>query len=179
MPDEPEVLGLLALMLLTSRGAPPGRRSDGSLVLLPDQDRTAWDRALVDEGQQIVRGLLRRNQPGPYQLQAAIAAVHSDAPTAGDTDWGQIVALYDHLLVLAPTPVVALNRAIAIAEVDGPDVALALVDALDLDSYYLFHSTRAALLARLGRDAEARSAYQTAIALTDNEAERALLTARL
>ncbi len=175
MPDEPEVLGLLALMLLSDARRPARVGSDGSLVRLPDQDRSLWRRDLVDEGQSLVRACLRRNRPGPYQVQAAIAAVHSDAASARDTDWAQIVQLYDHLLVLAPTPVVALNRAIAVAEVSGPAAALAILDGLDLPGYYLFHSVRADLLCRAGRDAEAVAAYDAALALTDNEAERALL----
>jgi RNA polymerase sigma-70 factor (ECF subfamily) len=176
MPDEPEALGLLALMLLTEARRPARTTADGALVLLRDQDRARWNRGLVDEGQDLVRRCLRRNQPGPYQLQAAINAVHSDAATAADTDWGQIVALYDHLLRLAPSPVVALNRAVAVAEVDGPGAALAIVDGLDLQTYHVFHAVRADLLRRLGRPAEARQAYDKAIAATDNEAERRFLT---
>ena len=178
MPDEPEVVGLLALMLLTESRRAARVGTDGSLVPLPEQDRTQWRRDLVDEGQSLVRACLRRNAPGPYQVQAAIAAVHSDAATAADTDWAQILALYDHLLLLAPTPVVALNRAIAVAEVDGPGPALVIVDGLDLDGYYLLHASRADLLQRLGREDDARAAYDRALALTDNTAERALLTSR-
>ncbi len=178
MPDEPEVLGLLALMLLTESRRAARVAQDGSLVTLPEQDRTLWRRDLVDEGQALVRACLRRDQPGPYQLQAAIAAVHSDATTAADTDWHQILALYDHLLALAPTAVVALNRAVAVAEVHGPRAALDVVDQLDLAGYHLFHATRADLLARLGRDGEALAEYDSALAGTDNAAERALLTAR-
>jgi RNA polymerase sigma-70 factor (ECF subfamily) len=178
MPDEPEVMGLLALMLLTESRRPARMAADGALVLLPEQDRSLWRRDLVEEGQTLVRACLRRNAPGPYQLQAAIAAVHSDAATATDTDWRQIVELYDHLLQLAPTQVVALNRVIAVAEVDGPGPALEIVDSLDLDGYYLLHATRADLLERLGRQDEARAAYDRALGLTDNAAERALLTAR-
>ena len=147
-------------------------------MLLPDQDRTLWDRQLIAEGQSLVRTCLRRNQPGPYQIQAAINAVHSDAPTAADTDWGQILALYDQLLAFAPTPVVALNRAVALAEVKGPAAALAEVDALDLGQYHLFHSTRADLLRRLGRHAEAADAYERAGELAANAAERAFLVER-
>jgi RNA polymerase sigma-70 factor, ECF subfamily len=182
MPDEPEVHGLLALLLLVeSRRAARVSPVDGSLVRLADQDRSRWSRALIEEGQELVRGCLRRNQPGPYQIQAAIAAVHSDAPTAADTDWSQIVALYDQLLAFSPTPVVTLNRAIAVAEVAGPAVALADVDGLAdaLGGYHLFHATRGDLLERLGRAAEAADAYRTARSLTDNEAEQALLDARL
>jgi RNA polymerase sigma-70 factor, ECF subfamily len=147
-------------------------------VLLADQDRGRWDRDRIAEGQAIVRRCLRRNQPGPYQVQAAINAVHSDAPTAAATDWRQILALYDQLLALAPSPVVALNRAVAVAEVEGPEAALALVDGLDLDGYRLFHAIRADLLRRLGRDAEAVLAYEAAIARTGNATERAFLERR-
>jgi RNA polymerase sigma-70 factor, ECF subfamily len=175
MPDEPEVLGLLALMLLTESRRAARTSADGSLVLLADQDRTRWDRALIAEGQDLVRRCLRRGQPGPYQIQAAINAVHSDAPIAAATDWGQILKLYDQLIAVAPGPVVALNRAVTVAEVDGPAAALALVDDLDLDGYYLFHAIRADLLRRLGRPAEAAGAYAAAIARTGNEAERAHL----
>src|SRR5215471_18043496 len=132
MPDEPEVAGLLALLLLTEARRASRIGEDGSLVLLAEQDRSRWDRAAIDEGHQIVRWCLARNQPGPYQLQAAIGAVHADAATAPATDWSQILALYDQLLAMAPTPVVALNRAVAIGEVHGPAAALALVDQLDL-----------------------------------------------
>jgi len=175
MPDEPEVDGLLALLLLTESRRASRTRSDGSLVLLGEQDRTRWDRALIGEGQAIVRPCRRRNQPGPYQLQAAINAVHADASTIEETDWTQILALYDQLLEVAPTPVVALNRAIAIGELQGPEAALALVDELDLDTYYSFHATRADLLRRLGRHAEAASAYETAAALAPTETEREFL----
>jgi RNA polymerase sigma-70 factor, ECF subfamily len=175
MPDEPEVAGLLALLLLTESRRASRTRTDGALVLLSEQDRTQWDRALIEEGQAIVRRCLRRNQPGPYQLQAAINAVHADAPTFADTDWSQIVALYDQLLVIAPTPVVALNRAIAIGEVHGPAVALALVDELDLDNYHLFHATRADLLRRLGRHTEAAAAYEHAATMAPTDAERDFL----
>src|ERR671937_2509149 len=147
----------------------------GDLVLLADQDRWRWDRKLIAEGQELVRRCLRRNQPGPYQIQAAINAVHSDAPTAADTDWRQILQLYDQLLAVAPSPVVALNRAVAVAEVEGPEAALALVDGLDLGGYHLFHAIRADLLRRLGRDAEAAAAYAAAIARAENAAERAFL----
>ena len=176
MPDEPEVLGLLALMLLTESRRVARTSADGALVLLADQDRTRWDRALIAEGQAIVRRCLRRGQPGPYQIQAAINAVHSDAPVAAATDWDQIMRLYDQLLAVAPGPVVALNRAVAVAEVDGPAAALALVDGLDLGGYYLFHAIRADLLRRLGRPAEADAAYEPAIARSGNAIERAHLT---
>jgi RNA polymerase sigma-70 factor (ECF subfamily) len=178
MPDEPEVLGLLALMLLTGSRRPARETPDGDVVLLTDQDRALWDRALIAEAQDLVRACLRRNRPGPYQLQAAIAAVHSDAATPADTDWRQIVALYDQLLAVLPTPVVALNRAVAVAEVDGAAAGLALVDELDLPRHQLFHAVRADLLRRLGRAAEATAAYDAAIALTANEPERAFLRRR-
>ena len=175
MPDEPEVAGLLALLLLTESRRSARSRLDGSLVVLGEQDRTTWDRNLIDEGQKIVRWCLRRNQPGPYQLQAAISAVHADAPTAEETDWLQIVALYDQLLAVAPTPVVALNRAIAIGEVHGAAAALALVEELDLDTYHPFHAARADLLRRLERHDEAAAAYERAAALAPTEAERDFL----
>jgi len=178
MPDEPEAQGLLALMLLLESRRPARAAADGGLVLLADQDRCLWDRDLIDEGQAIVRRCLRRDDPGPYQIQAAINAVHSDAPAVQDTDWQQIVRLYDQLLAVSPTPVVALNRAVAVAEVDGPQAGLALVDALDLDGYYVFHAIRADLLRRLGRGAEATAAYAAAIARTDNLAEREYLQGR-
>jgi RNA polymerase sigma-70 factor, ECF subfamily len=175
MPDEPEVLGLLALLLLTAARAPARTGPGGSLVLLADQDRSRWDQAMIAEGQDLVRACLRRNSPGPYQLQAAINAVHSDAATAADTDWGQILALYDQLMAIAPTPVVALNRLVAVAEVRGPAPALDLADQLGLDGYHLFHSTRADLLRRLGRRGDAVAAYDAAIARTANGAERSFL----
>ncbi|MCF3172110.1 sigma-70 family RNA polymerase sigma factor [Streptomyces sioyaensis] len=175
MPDEPEVLGLLALMLLTESRRATRTGPQGDLVLLADQDRGRWDRALIDEGQALVRRCLRRNQPGPYQIQAAINAVHSAAPTAAATDWAQILQLYDQLLALAPSPVVALHRAVAVAEVEGPQAALALVDDLALDRYHLFHAVRADLLRRLGRTAEAAEAYDRALDRTANAAERRFL----
>jgi RNA polymerase sigma-70 factor (ECF subfamily) len=175
MPDEPEVAGLLALLLLTESRRASRTRPDGSLVLLAEQDRTRWDWALVEEGQAIVRRCLRRNQPGPYQLQAAINAVHADAQTVEETDWSQIVALYDRLLAVAPTPVVALNRAIAIGEVRGPAAALPLVEELELDNYHPFHATRADLLRRLGRHSEAAAAYERAAAMAPTDAERDFL----
>jgi RNA polymerase sigma-70 factor (ECF subfamily) len=178
MPDEPEVRGLLALLLLTEARRPARTGPGGSLVLLPDQDRGRWDRAMVAEGQDLVRACLRLGRPGPYQLQAAINAVHSDAPTAARTDWGQILALYDQLIAIAPTPVVALNRCVAVAEVHGPARALGLADELGLDDYHLFHATRADLLRRLGRQDEARAAYDAAIARTANQAERSFLQQR-
>ncbi|MFJ8632124.1 RNA polymerase sigma factor [Streptomyces sp. NPDC093568] len=178
MPDEPEVAGLLALMLLVESRRPARQDEHGALVPLPEQDRGLWDGGLIAEGQSLVRGCLRRGRPGPYQLQAAIQAVHSDAPTSRATDWGQIRQLYDHLLALAPSPVVALNRAVAVAETDGPAPALALVDALDLDGYHVFHAVRADLLRRLGRPAQAVRAYERAVELSRNPAERAYLERR-
>ncbi|WP_202866375.1 RNA polymerase sigma factor [Kribbella turkmenica] len=179
MPDEPEAAGLLALMLLQHSRRATRISPDGSLTRLADQDRSVWNRDLIEEGHALVRRCLRRNQPGPYQLQAAINAVHTDARTAADTDWPQILQLYDHLSALDPTPVVALNRAVAVAEVNGPAAALALVDDLDLGAYYLFHAIRADLLTRLNRPEEAHTAYQAALALTTNQAEQAFLRARL
>jgi RNA polymerase sigma-70 factor, ECF subfamily len=176
MPDEPEAMGLLALMLLTESRRAARTGPDGALVLLADQDRTRWDRALVAEGQALVRRCLRRGRPGPYQIQAAINAVHSDAPVAAATDWDQILQLYDQLLAVAPGPVVALNRAVAVAEVQGPAAALTLVDGLDLDRYYLYHAIRADLLRRLGHRAEAAAEYQAAIDRNENAAEREFLT---
>jgi RNA polymerase sigma-70 factor, ECF subfamily len=178
MPDEPEVLGLLALMLLLDARRPARTSPDGDLVRLPEQDRALWDRRLIAEGQAIVRECIRRSQPGPYQIQAAINAVHGDAADAASTDWRQIVALYDQLMAVSPSPVVALHRAVAVAEVDGPAAALALVDGLELGEYHLFHAIRADLLRRLGRVADAARAYDAALAHTQNEAERSLLKQR-
>jgi RNA polymerase sigma-70 factor (ECF subfamily) len=178
MPDEPEVTGLLALMLLTEARRPARITTDGDLVLLADQDRSAWDQALIAEGHALVRQCLRRDRPGPYQIQAAINAVHTDARTAAATDWRQILALYDQLVALAPSPVVRLNRAVAVAEVDGPAAALGIVDDLDLDGYYVFQSIRADLLARLGRTDEAADAYTAAIAVAGNAAEQRFLRSR-
>ncbi|MDQ7810376.1 RNA polymerase sigma factor [Amycolatopsis sp. A133] len=175
MPDEPEVQGLLALMLLIDARRAARTTASGEIVLLTGQDRSRWDTALIAEGQEIVRRCLRRNQPGPYQIQAAIQAVHSDAPT----DWSQVRALYDQLLAVTPTPVVALNRAVAVAEVDGPAEALTLVENLELARFPLYHAIRADLLDRLGRAAEAITAYTVAIDLTRNTAERDLLRRKL
>jgi RNA polymerase sigma-70 factor (ECF subfamily) len=179
MPDEPEAQGLLALLLLSESRRPARVGPDGSLVRLADQDRARWDAALIAEGQGLVRDCLRRNTPGPYQVQAAIAAVHSDAAAVQDTDWASIVALYDQLLALAPSDVVRLNRAVARAELDGPAAALDDVDALtSLGDYHLWHATRGELLERLGRHGDAAEAFARAAALTGNDAERAYLTSR-
>jgi RNA polymerase sigma-70 factor, ECF subfamily len=178
MPDEPEVAGLLALMLLVEARRGARMTPGGDLVLLADQDRSRWDRDLIGEGHALVRRCLQRNQPGPYQIQAAINAVHSDAPTAEATDWWQILQLYNQLLAVAPSPVVALNRAVAMAEVEGADAALSLVDGLDLGGFYLFHAVRADLLRRLGRRADAAEAYEAAMARTENGTEREFLRRR-
>jgi RNA polymerase sigma-70 factor, ECF subfamily len=178
MPDEPEAAGLLALMLLTQARRPARIDPAGELVRLADQDRQLWDQALIAEGQAIVRRCLARRQPGPYQIQAAIGAVHSDAATAQETDWRQILALYDQLLAVAPTPVVALNRAVAVAEVHGPAAALPLLADLGLDRYHLYHAIRGDLLARAGDRAGAAAAYDAAIVLTANASEQAALRRR-
>ena len=175
MPNEPEVGGLLALLLLTESRRASRSRPDGALVLLGEQDRTRWDRALIEEAKAIVLRHRRHSPPGQYLLQAAINAVHADAATVQQTDWSQIVALYDQLLAVSPTPVVALNRAIAIGEVEGPAAALSLVNELDLGDYYPFHATRADLLRRLGRAGEAAAAYERAAALAPTKAEREFL----
>jgi RNA polymerase sigma-70 factor (ECF subfamily) len=178
MPDEPEVLGLLALIALSESRRPARTDAAGALVLLADQDRARWDRALIEEGHALVRRCLRRGEPGPYQIQAAIQAVHADAPSTASTDWGQVLALYDQLLAVAPGPVPALNRAVALAEVEGPAAALAVVEGLGLDEQ-LAHAVRADLLRRLGRREEALAAYSRAIELAGNAAERAFLARRL
>ncbi|HEU4998222.1 MAG TPA: sigma-70 family RNA polymerase sigma factor [Lapillicoccus sp.] len=179
MPDEPEVLGLLALMLLTEARR-PARFAGGSLVVLPEQDRTLWDSRLVAEGHALVRACLRRGRPGPYQIQAAINAVHTDAARAEDTDWGQVVALYDQLYAVTPTPVVALNRAVALAERDGAVAGLAALASVEgLDGYHPYQASRADLLRRAGRKTEAVEAYRTAVELSANPAERAYLAGRL
>ncbi|HZQ56981.1 MAG TPA: DUF6596 domain-containing protein [Acidimicrobiales bacterium] len=175
MPDEPEVTGLLALMLLTEARRPARVAADGSMVRLADQDRTHWDRAMIDEGHRLVRACLRRNQPGPFQVQAAIAAVHADAPTAAATDWSQVVALYDQLYALRPNPVVALNRAVAVAELRGPSAGLDALAGTALEDYQPYHAARADLLARAGRRSDALAAYDRAISLTTNPAERDFL----
>jgi RNA polymerase sigma-70 factor (ECF subfamily) len=180
MPGEPEAHGLLALLLLVHARRDARVAADGSLTRLADQDRRRWDRDLIAEGQAIVRACVQRNRPGPYQLQAAINAVHSIAPSVAGTDWGAILALYEQLYARTPTPVVALNRAVALAEVRGPAAGLAAMDELgtSLNGYYLFHASRADLLRRLGRGQEAGAAYAAARALTANPAEQAFLDAR-
>jgi RNA polymerase sigma-70 factor (ECF subfamily) len=178
MPGEAEVTGLLALMLLIDARRAARVSADGSLVRLADQDRRQWNRAMIREGQALVRHCIARNDPGPYQSQEEINAVHSDAPTAVDTDWQQILTLYNRLMAVAPTPVAALNRAVAVAEVEGPHAALTIVDGLDLDRYYLFHAIRADLLRRLGRSSEAVNAYDAAIDRCENAAERRFLLGR-
>ena len=175
MPNEPGSAGLLALMLLVESRRAARTTAVGDLVPLADQNREVWDRGLISEGQARRRRCLTRNQPGPYQVQAAINAVHSDAPVASATDWTQILRLYDQLLAMMPSPVVALNRAVAVAEVEGPGAALALLDRLELDGYHLFHAIRADLLRRLGRTDEAALAYAAAIARTENARERDFL----
>ena len=178
MPDEAEVHGLLALLLLTSARRPARVGPGGDVVALAEQDRQMWDQQLIAEGQELVRWCLRRRQPGPYQIQAAIGAVHCDAATAADTDWSQILTLYDQLVALTPTPVVQLNRAVAVAEVQGPQAALDIVDALELPGYHVRDVVRADLLRRLDRPEEAVRAYDAAIAGTDNDAERSFLRHR-
>jgi RNA polymerase sigma-70 factor (ECF subfamily) len=178
MPDEPEALGLLAMLLLIDARRPARTAADGSIVLLADQDRSLWQRPKIAEGQALVRRLLRRGEPGPFQIQAAINAVHSDADSAAETDWHQIVVLYDQLMTLTPTPVVAMNRAIAVAETAGAHVALDALEDLKLDSYQPFHATRAEMLRRLGRVTEAEQAYEAALALSTNPHERRLLVRR-
>jgi RNA polymerase sigma-70 factor (ECF subfamily) len=179
MPNEPEVMGLLALLLLTQARRPARTADDGSMILLAEQDRTLWDQELIAEGHALVRACLRRNHPGSYQIQAAIAAVHADAATADDTDWDQIVRLYNQLLVFQPSPIVELNRAIAVAELDGPLAGLEIVNQLDLDRYHLFHATRGKLLENLHRYREAIEAYRRALPLTSNEAEKVHLRERI
>jgi RNA polymerase sigma-70 factor, ECF subfamily len=177
LPDEPEVTGLLALMLLIEARR-EARVRNGQLVPLAEQDRAGWPAALIAEGHNLVRECLAINRPGRYQILAAINAVHTDAPTAADTDWSQVVALYDQLTRIDPSPIVALNRAVAVAELDGPEVALALVDRLPLTDYHAWQAARADLLRRLGRSAEAKQAYDAAINATQNSAERAYLGRR-
>jgi RNA polymerase sigma-70 factor (ECF subfamily) len=172
MPDEPEVAGLLALMLLSESRRPARVDRNGELVRLPDQDRALWDPDLIDEGQDLVRACLRRNRPGAYQIQAAIAAVHSDALSAEETDWSQIIELYDQLRAFAPSPIVELNRAIAVAENGDVTGALAAIEGLDLEDYHLYHAVRGDMLRRAHRRAEAEEAFDRALALASNRAER-------
>jgi RNA polymerase sigma-70 factor (ECF subfamily) len=179
MPNGPEAVGLPALMLLLEARRPARATAEGALVPLADQDRSLWNRGLIAEGQAMVRDCLRRNQPGPYQIQAALNAVHADAAPAAETDWWQILQLYNQLLMIAPNPIVAVNRAVAVAEVEGPDAALTSLDGLDLENYYLFHAVRADMLRRLGRDDKAATAYDAAIARTNNLTEREYMQRRL
>ncbi len=178
MQNEPEVMGLLALMLFIDSRRDARLDADGSLVLLPEQDRSLWNRNRIAEGQALLSQCLLRNEPGPYQLQAAINAIHSSAPSPEAVDWRQILRLYDHLQSIQPTPVVALNRAVALAEVEGPETALSALAELDLQAFYLFHAIRADLLRRLGRLDEAADAYDRAIARSENTRERELLLQR-
>jgi RNA polymerase sigma-70 factor (ECF subfamily) len=180
MPDEPEAAGLLALMLLSDSRV-SARTAGRDLVLLRDQDRTTWDRAMIEEGHAIVRACIRRGQPGPYQLQAAIQAVHCDADSFEATDWPQVVALYDHLFSMMPTPMVALNRAIAVAEVEGPGAALTTLDAItsELDGYHLMHAARGTMLRRLGQRDAARAAFARASTLATTQADRRFLTQQI
>ena len=179
MPDEPEAAGLLALMLLEQARSEARSTPQGKLIPLPEQDRSRWNASLILQGQELVRQCLRRGQPGPYQIQAAINAVHSDAPSPAHTDWTQILALYDQLLAITASPIVALNRAVAVAEISGPQAALGLIDELPLDHYYLFHAIRADLLRRLGQAGQAEAAYRAAIERTRNAAEIAFMKERL
>jgi RNA polymerase sigma-70 factor, ECF subfamily len=179
MPDEPEVLGLLALMLLEYSRSSARVSAEGELVPLPEQDRSRWDRDLIEEGQALVKRCLRRNEPAPYQIQAAINAVHSNALTPAETDWGQILVLYDQLMSLAPTAIVALNRAVAVAEIHGPMTALELIEELPLDQYHVYHAIRADFLRRIGQTSQAQAAYQAAIDRTDNTTEIAFLMRRM
>jgi RNA polymerase sigma-70 factor (ECF subfamily) len=175
LPEEPEVAGLLGLLVLTEARR-EARMRKGQLVPLAEQDRAGWDRALIAEGHGLVRECLAINRPGRYQILSAINAVHTDAPSATDTDWSQVVALYDQLTQLDPSPIVALNRAVAVAELDGPNVALSLIDGLPLTGYHAWHAARADLLRRLGRSTEASKEYDAAIAATQNSAERTYLS---
>lgn len=183
LPEEPEVLGVLALMLLHDARRESRTDAAGDLVTLADQDRSRWDRARIAEGAALCERALRHRRAGPFQLQAAIAACHATAPVAADTDWPQIVGLYDHLVRVAPSAVVALNRAVAVGMADGPAAALPLVDAIaatgQLDGYHLLHATRADLLRRTGRPVEAADSYRVALDLAPTDAERRFLRARL
>jgi RNA polymerase sigma-70 factor (ECF subfamily) len=179
MPDEPEVAGLLALMLLNASRLAARADANGELILLGDQDRNLWDSAMIAEGQALVRACVARNQPGPYQLQAAISAVHSKSANAGTTDWKSILHLYDLLLQQTRSPIVGLHRAVALSEVRGLDEGLNALEQTSLEDYYLYHAIRADLLRRLDRFADASSAYQRALALADNASERRFLQGRL
>jgi RNA polymerase sigma-70 factor (ECF subfamily) len=180
LPDEPEALGLLALMRLQHARRAARTDPDGDLVLLADQDRCRWDRTEIAEGRALVERALRMGRPGPYQLQAAIAALHAEAARAEDTDWPQITALYEELLRHAPSPVARLNHAVAVAMVQGPAAGLALLESIDgLDNYRLYHSARAELLRREGRDREAADAFRLALRLATNPAEQRFLRRRL
>jgi RNA polymerase sigma-70 factor (ECF subfamily) len=183
MPDEREVRGLLALLLVTDARRATRTDASGRLLLLAEQDRTAWDRALIEEGHQLVLGALRGGNPGRFGLQAAIAALHAQAPSYAETDWPQVLTLYDGLLRVWPSPVVALNRAVAVTMVHGPAAALAEIETLESDGrlagYRYLPATKADLLRRLGRDDEAGAAYRAALELTDNEAEREFIAKRL
>jgi RNA polymerase sigma-70 factor (ECF subfamily) len=183
MPDEPEALGLLALLILQDSRRDARVDAEGGLVVLDEQDRSSWDRAAIDEGVAVLDRALRRERPGPYQVQAAIAACHATAPDGAATDWAEIAVLYGELARLVPSPVVELNRAVAVAMAEGPESGLALVDALDatgeLAGYHLLPATRADLLRRLGRFDEAADAYRAALALTRTTPERTYLERRL
>jgi RNA polymerase sigma-70 factor (ECF subfamily) len=179
LPQEPEVAGLLALMLLIDARRSTRTDACGGFVRLDDQDRGRWDRELIAQGQALLRACLARDRPGPYQLQAAINAVHSDAASPGETDWRQILTLYDQWMTIAPGPVVALNRAVAVAEIEGAELALRLVDELDLPGYHLFHAVRADLLRRLARRGDSAVAYRTAIGLCTNAREREFMEKQL
>jgi len=180
MPDEPEALGLVALMLLHDSRRRTRIGADGELVLLGDQDRSRWDSGEIEEGVRLLERAMRRGRPGPYQLQAAIAALHAQGPSTEQTDWPQIAALYAELHRVRPNPVVALNHAVAVAETGHLDRAVALIDAIDgLERYHLLHATRADFLRRLGRSDAAGAAYRRALALTRNPAERRFLERRL
>ena len=178
LPDDAEVAGLLALMLFVDARRAARTTEDGDLISLADQDRSRWDASRIAEAVGLLDDAVARGRVGEYQIQAAIAAVHDQAKRSEDTDWSQILTLYDHLMTVAPSPIVALNRAVAVAEVDGPHAALRLIDDLDLDRYYLFHAIRADLFRRLGRHSDAARAYDAAIERTENLAERAFLSAR-
>jgi RNA polymerase sigma-70 factor (ECF subfamily) len=179
MPDEPEALGLLALLLLHDARREARTGPDGELVLLEDQDRSLWNRERADEGARVLDRALSHRAPGPYQLQAAIAALHLDAPLYEDTDWPQIAALYETLARVDPSPIVELNRAVAVAMAHGPEHGLELIDRIELPSYHLLHAARAELLRRLGRGEEAASAYRRALELPMNAADRGYLERRL